>query len=477
MKGKGKAIATKGKNREREREREAEKEKEKEREWEREREEKGEATDLKDCPLQFPDFTPIDHTKSCPRYTAILQKKEDDAMCIEDLDPLQLELETLLSTVTRRMRELDNEKKILINWQEKKEIKKPNGVKTQNFQSFGKRGKMQDERPNKKFRGESSCGSSGKSGSATPGPGRPPKSKNAKLQEYEFNEVATTDAQRVPKNDAPNRFWASVEPYCADITQEDIKMLEDLVKVHEEDSEYYKIPGLGKHYSIKWAQEDLLEEQKESAKLNDKRRGLNNSSSLNATDSDKLLKKAEKECDESSPFGALTQRLVACLIEENIMTPMDDTMSGPTDISEGNVASIPLNKSGLIKSLNISNSSQLERRIKRELEEQGIFEAEDNLQENPDDEILAELRKCQSELRALTTHNLQTKRRLLKLAKEEMTKQELRRKLQMVDAEVMDSYRRITVARQKKKALTKKEREQTYKALRERENIIKTLSQ
>ena len=78
-------------------------------------------------------------------------------------------------------------------------------------------------------------------------------------------------------------------------------MLEDLVKVHEEDSEYYKIPGLGKHYSIKWAQEDLLEEQKESAKLNDKRRGLNNSSSLNATDSDKLLKKAEKEWCVESP--------------------------------------------------------------------------------------------------------------------------------------------------------------------------------
>lgn len=475
MKGKGKAIATKGKNRERD----VDKDKEKEREWEREREDrekdKGEATDLKDCPLQFPDFSPIDHAKSCPNYSAILSKSEDDTLNFDDLDPLQLELETLLSSVTKRMRELDCEKKILINWQEKKELKKPNGSKAHS-QSMGKRGKSQDDRPHKKFRGETSAGSSGKAGNVGSGPGRP-KSKNAKLQEYDFND-SPADAPRVPKNDAPNRFWASVEPYCADITADDIKLLEDLIKNHEEDSEYYKIPGLGKHYSIKWAQEDLLEEQKEGAKVNEKRRGLNNSSNLNATDSEKLLKKAEKECnDDSSPFGALTQRLVACLIEENIMTPMDESITGPPEIAEANVVSVPLNKGGLIKSLNISNASQLERRIKRELEEQGIFEAEDNPQENPDDEILAELRKCQAELKALTSYNLQTKRRLLKLAKEEMVKQELRRKLQAADAEVMDAYRRITAARQKKKTPTKKEKEQAYKALREREGIIKTLYQ
>lgn len=473
MKGKGKAIATKGKNRERELE------KDKDREWDREREDrekdKGEATDLKDCPLQFPDFSPIDHIKSCPRYSAILLKSEDDALSLDDLDPLQLELETLLLSVTKRMRELDCEKRILINWQEKKELKKSNGSKA-HTQSMGKRGKSNDDRPHKKFRGETSASSSGKAsgGGSGAGPGRP-KSKNAKLQEYEFND-SPADAPRVPKNDAPNRFWASVEPYCADIAPDDIKLLEDLIKSHEEDSEYYKIPGLGKHYSIKWAQEDLLEEQKEGAKVNEKRRGLNNSSNLNATDSEKLLKKAEKECgDDSSPFGALTQRLVACLIEENIMTPMDDSITGQPEISEGNAGNVPLNKGSLIKSLNISNASQLERRIKRELEEQGIFEAEDNSQENPDDEILAELRKCQAELKALTAYNLQTKRRLLKLAKEEMTKQELRRKLQAADAEVMDAYRRITAARQKKKTPTKKEKEQAYKALREREGIIKTL--
>ena len=29
---------------------------------------------------------------------------------------------------------------------------------------------------------------------------------------------------RLPKSDAPEKFWAIVEPYCADISQEDMKV-------------------------------------------------------------------------------------------------------------------------------------------------------------------------------------------------------------------------------------------------------------
>lgn len=36
------------------------------------------------------------------------------------------------------------------------------------------------------------------------------------------------------------RFWASVEPYCADITNEEIRVLEELLKPPEDEAEYYK---------------------------------------------------------------------------------------------------------------------------------------------------------------------------------------------------------------------------------------------
>ena len=35
------------------------------------------------------------------------------------------------------------------------------------------------------------------------------------------------------------------------------------MRSHEDDADYHKVPTLGKHYSQKWAMEDMIEEQKE----------------------------------------------------------------------------------------------------------------------------------------------------------------------------------------------------------------------
>lgn len=34
-------------------------------------------------------------------------------------------------------------------------------------------------------------------------------------------------------------------------------MLEDLINAPNDDSDYYKTPPLGRHYTLRWAQEDL----------------------------------------------------------------------------------------------------------------------------------------------------------------------------------------------------------------------------
>ncbi len=47
--------------------------------------------------------------------------------------------------------------------------------------------------------------------------------------------------------------------------------------------------------------------------------------------------------------------------------------------------------------------------------------------------------------------------------------------LQAADAEVMEAYKKISSARSKKKPPTPKEREQAWKALKEREIILKNL--
>ncbi|KAJ8257880.1 hypothetical protein GJAV_G00190730 [Gymnothorax javanicus] len=413
-------------------------------------------SELKDCPaLKYYDFKPVEHGRVCPRYTAVLGRSDDDGIGIEELDTLQLELETLLSSATRRLRALEEQRQILTDWQDKKGDKR--------FLKLGKEADLsatpRHSKPKKpKVDGKGSHGPG-------PGPGRP-KSKNLqpKISEYEFNEE-THDMPRNPKNDAPNRFWASVEPYCADITNEEIRVLEELLKPPDDEAEYYKVPALGKHYSQRWAQEDLLEEQRDGARANDKKKGIMGPlSELDAKDVDALLKKSESQHDppdDGCPFGPLTQRLLQALVEENIISPMEDS---PIPDAPGKAFSVPHTRS-------------LEARIKEELVSQGLLDTEDRPGTGGDseDEVLAELHKRQAELKALSAHNRARKQDLLRLAKDETRKQELRQRVRISDNEVMEAFRRIMAARQKKRTPTKKEKDQAWKALKERDSILKLL--
>ena len=129
-------------------------------------------------------------------------------------------------------------------------------------------------------------------------------------------------------------------------------------------------------------------------------------------------KVVKKEKGESSPFGELTQRLVQGLMEENLMTQVDDTTMVGKEDDIGT-------KNSFIHSLKVANGDSLEARLKKELEEQGILEAGDEEDGGPD-EILSELTRCQEELKAVAQHNQAQLRRLAKSAREEMARQEIR---------------------------------------------------
>ncbi|KAJ8299188.1 hypothetical protein KUTeg_023248, partial [Tegillarca granosa] len=326
---------------------------------------KGKGMTDKDCPLQFPDLEPVDHIKQCPKYSSVLNRSEDDGIGVEELDQIQSDLETLLASAGLRLKQLEQEKQILVNWQDKKD----------ETPTSGKRGKGSDDKPSKKFKESSS--SVGKAAFPTPaGPGRP----KSKISQSKINDLDTSvdspiDLPKVPKNDA----------------------------------------------------------------INGKRRSNNNNNSFSNDNDTTLLKKADQSLNvEESPFGPLTQRLVSALIEENIMTSVDDTME---DITGG----------------------------------KGILDLEDKVEDNPDDEILTELKQKQQELKALSQHNIVVVKNLLERAKEEMKKQDLRKKLAAVDAEVLEAYRRVQLSRQKKKPPTKKERDSVFKALKEREALVRQI--
>merc|ERR1712029_558242 len=170
-------------------------------------------------------------------------------------------------------------------------------------------------------------------------------------------------------------------------------------------------------------------------------------------ETDKMFKKGEAAV-EKTPFGELTQRLVAGLIEDNLMTSVEDSLDGAGKKGDG--GSENESKSQLIKSLNVTNSEALEARVKKELQDQGILDPNDDNEDNSEnDEIHEELLRCQAELKAISAHNLQQLKRLTKAAKEEMARQELRNKLSHADQDVMEAYKKISAARSKKKPPTK----------------------
>ena len=66
----------------------------------------------------------------------------------------------------------------------------------------------------------------------------------------------------------------------------------------------------------------------------------------------------------------------------------------------------------------------------------GILDFEEDDEDDENDEILRELRAKQAELKAVCQHNLLATKKLYKLAKDEMAKQELKKKLAVSDTEV-----------------------------------------
>uniref|UniRef100_S4REE3 Transcriptional adaptor 3 (NGG1 homolog, yeast)-like n=1 Tax=Petromyzon marinus TaxID=7757 RepID=S4REE3_PETMA len=157
-------------------------------------------------------------------------------------------------------------------------------------------------------------------------------------------------------------------------------------------------------------------------------------------------------------------------MQENIISPMEESPIPElaSKASEGDgAATSPRSQA---KPFSVPHTKSLEARIREELLAQGLLDSE------AEDEVLAELRKRQAELRAVTAHNRARKQaHIQRMAREEMRRQELRARARVADTEVMEAYRRIMGARQKKRTPTKKEKEHAWKVLKERESILKLL--
>lgn len=236
----------------------------------------------------------------------------------------------------------------------------------------------------------------------------------------------------LPKNDVPNKFWLSVEPYCMPITQEDIKMLDDLLDEYTEPL-VPSIPELGPHYFNRWTTDDLNDEQDCSNSKHTKR-STNTTTTTTATNNDSMKKVGDKNISEGIA-GPLTQRLVAALLEENDLQS-DVSKDSSDSCAENQSSTANRSQTTAIASL-LKNGIDVEKRLKKELFDLGIFDSTD-IAKDKDDEILNEIKRVRTELKAIADFNRNELKVLRAAAKGEMKRLDIKRKLDQIDQEVIN---------------------------------------
>merc|ERR1712080_372456 len=133
------------------------------------------------------------------------------------------------------------------------------------------------------------------------------------------------------------------------------------------------------------------------------------------------------------------------LIEENMLAQDDSQERGVKEKDSGKanqsfIDSLKVNK--------VSNADGLELKVKKELEDQGFLDPDDeNDDQEPEDDLILY----------------------------EMVRQEIREKLAEADRDVRDAYTRILEVRSRKESPSADDRENAFRAIKVREAILKQL--
>ncbi|XP_061388045.1 transcriptional adapter 3-like [Musca vetustissima] len=422
---------------------------------------------------------PMIKTKDCPKqlpiYSAALGKPAEDYLAAEDLDNIQLELEKLLSSVALRYRVLKLEYENLDKDDKNKDKKSKHSLQLLGAQA----GEKQPTSP------ATAMTSSGKRKRDETSLVRKPKhttlkhaknlhNKNSPLAAQQTDDsmdcapgvhggATSRDVQKpIPaKIDTPNKFWLSVEPYCMPLTNEDLRLLDDLMEQYNGPL-VPPIPELGPHYSTIWAAEDMKEIQQGSNPNTNNRLKPQNNGGVN-----NMLKKADSIVDECVT-GPLTQRLVSALMEEQLITnPADVVADNSNSSSENTHSSAAMSFRSLSM---LRNCIGIEKRVKKELIEQGILDISD-FPNNDEDEIHAEIKRLVAELSAIAEYNSNALKRLHEAASEEIKRLEVKRKLDAIDQEILETYKRTLQTKAKRKPLSPEEQQEIYRLTAEQKTL------
>lgn len=112
----------------------------------------------------------------------------------------------------------------------------------------------------------------------------------------------------------------------------------------------------------------------------------------------------------------------------------------------------------------LKNGIAIERQVRKELIEQGMLEAKDAVpgdeRQDDVDEVLMEIQRVRSDLMAIAESNTNQLTTLKDVALDEIKRLEVKRKLDDVDHEIIEQHKRVQLAKQKGRPLSKSERDE-----------------
>jgi transcriptional adapter 3 len=405
-----------------------------------------------------------DNAEQLPKYHAALMRQANSDLPPDDLEPIQTELETLLSTVALRYRvlksELESNDSRRTKYLDRAPIS-PDKRRRAGGSTVTSGGKPRKFSANSPLSHPPTKISKLKNSSASPAPSQ---------HTDDSSDMSSHNPKHVyHRNDTPNKFWLSIEPFTVPISQEDIRLLDVLLEEYS-GTLAPQIPELGSNYAQQWGIE-VKEEQDTKAGVK-KVPPTTNGQQTNG-DVMRVLRNSKKMGEGIT--GPFTQRLVSALMEENLMNdghaPATATTTS-TENSNSSLENIP-NNTNMVHTRSaanlLKNGIAAEKRIRKELIEQGILEAKDltptGERQEDVDEVLNEIQKVRSDLMAMAESNTSQLTTLKEVALSELKRLEIKRKLDDVDHEIVEQNKRMQLAKQKGRTLSKSERDEIFRLI------------
>ncbi|GJQ68220.1 hypothetical protein Trydic_g10760 [Trypoxylus dichotomus] len=354
--------------------------------------------------VTFPLIKQSENAKTLQRYATILSRTAEDGVSMEDLDALQQDFERLLSTCAVRNRMLRSEVESIDRVEEKREKKG----------KFIEKQSLKRKRPDDKLRYRD-----GKNGVRV----FKPKHNNFFMNSFMNDLQHKHEVPKVtlPRNDTSDKFWSSIEPYCAELSRDDVNFLDDLIQECSQDINV-KIPEAGEHYAMEWAESTINQEQVLS--------NVGKSPKSKTMTYNNDLKKNGTNALVDTFSSPLTQRLLAALLEEKVIKSFPSAFD-KLKASDFSIKNSNGGRGGVC----------LDRRLRKELVEQGILDVEDLPKTYPpDDDILLEIKKCQEELSVVNEHNISELNKLRTIVAKDLRRQEVKNALGKVDNDIMSMY-------------------------------------